>query len=115
MSSADIPTDPRTRRAQQVDRFKALAHPIRLEMVELMRQRDEICICEVVGHFSVSQPTLSHHLKILKEAHLVQSRPDGTRSLWQLQEDALIDLGEWLQAGRHQAPTLQPSSTPETS
>jgi len=66
-----------------VERFttilKALAHPVRLRMVDLIRQGGgDICVCEFEKHFELKQPTISHHLRILREAGLIRSRQDGT-------------------------------------
>ena len=60
-------------------RLKALAHPVRLRMVDLIHQHGgEICVCEFEHHFDLKQPTISHHLKILREAGLIRSRQEGS-------------------------------------
>jgi ArsR family transcriptional regulator, arsenate/arsenite/antimonite-responsive transcriptional repressor len=52
--------------------FRALGDPTRLEVYRLIAaQPDPLCVCDVVSRFEVSQPTISHHLKILREAGLV--------------------------------------------
>lgn len=56
--------------------LKALAHPIRLEMLQLMGSR-EVCVCEFEQHFTIKQPTISHHLKLLKEAGILHSEQRG--------------------------------------
>jgi ArsR family transcriptional regulator len=64
---------------QHVERFKALSNPVRLRMVDLIhRGGGEICVCEFTEHFDLSQPTVSHHLKVLRDAGLIRSRRDGT-------------------------------------
>ncbi|HUF07736.1 MAG TPA: metalloregulator ArsR/SmtB family transcription factor [Rhodothermales bacterium] len=68
---------------RDVDRLaailKALAHPVRIRMVDLIsRGGCEICVCEVEEHFDLKQPTISHHLRILRDAGLIRSRQDGT-------------------------------------
>lgn len=61
-----------------VEQLKALAHPIRLRMVDLIHAHGgEICVCEFEHHFDVKQPTISHHLKVLREAGLIQSQQEG--------------------------------------
>lgn len=67
----------------EIDRLasvlKALAHPVRLRMVDLInRGGGDICVCEFEKHFELTQPTISHHLKILRDAGLIRSRQDGT-------------------------------------
>lgn len=68
--------------------FKALGDPIRLRLVSLIAAGDAadegegdgdgVCVCDLVGCFAVSAPTISHHLKVLREAGLVDSRRRGT-------------------------------------
>lgn len=77
------------------DRLKALAHPVRLRMVELIRERGEVCACEFEGHFDLTQPTLSHHLKALREAGLLTSRRDGVRSLHRIEPEAFRAVARW--------------------
>jgi len=51
---------------------KALAEPVRLQIVDILRrQAGEVCVCDLQALFDISQPTLSHHLKKLREAGLV--------------------------------------------
>jgi ArsR family transcriptional regulator len=60
--------------------FKALGHPVRLQIVELLsRYGGEVCVCEIERHFALTQPTISHHLKVLREAGLVDA---DQRGLW---------------------------------
>lgn len=80
--------------SQLSHRAKALAHPIRLQMVKLMQGREQLCICEVTDHFDVSQPTLSHHLKVLRQAGLIDSEPEGTRSLYHVVPEAFQGLAQ---------------------
>lgn len=68
---------------REVARFatilKALAHPVRLRMVDLIRRGGgDVCVCEFESHFDLTQPTISHHLKILRDAGVIRSRQDGT-------------------------------------
>lgn len=60
--------------------FKALGHPVRLQIVELLsRYAGQVCVCDVESQFDLSQPTISHHLKILRAAGLLAAEPRG---LW---------------------------------
>ena len=55
-----------------VTAFKALADPTRLDVFRLIAaQQAPVCACDVVDRFAVSQPTISHHLKVLREAGLI--------------------------------------------
>ncbi|MEV5960974.1 metalloregulator ArsR/SmtB family transcription factor [Kribbella sp. NPDC051952] len=59
--------------------FKALADPIRLRLLSMITSADgEICVCELTPQFEVSGPTISHHLKVLREAGLVDCERRGT-------------------------------------
>ncbi|MFF9221807.1 metalloregulator ArsR/SmtB family transcription factor, partial [Streptomyces viridosporus] len=67
--------------------FKALSDPIRLRLLSLIASHagGEACVCDLIGPFDVSQPTISHHLKVLREAGLVGSERRGT---WVYYQDA---------------------------
>lgn len=76
------PIKPRPLAAGDRDRmvagFKALADPTRLEILWLIAaQVEPICACDVVARFDLSQPTISHHLKVLTEAGLISSTRRG--------------------------------------
>lgn len=60
--------------------FGALADPVRLRLFDIVRRAgsDGICSCDLTEPLDRSQPTISHHLKVLREAGLVESRKDGT-------------------------------------
>ncbi|GAA1142898.1 metalloregulator ArsR/SmtB family transcription factor [Kribbella jejuensis] len=59
--------------------FKALADPIRLRLFSMITSAgDEICVCDLTPQFDVSGPTISHHLKVLREAGLVDCERRGT-------------------------------------
>lgn len=67
-------------RLQLVSLFRALGDPTRLEIFRLIAaQTDPICVCDVVDRFDVSQPTISHHLRVLREAGLVSV---SRRGIW---------------------------------
>jgi ArsR family transcriptional regulator, arsenate/arsenite/antimonite-responsive transcriptional repressor len=78
------------------DRFvrwlKALAHPIRLGMMRQLASEAEICACDLGEAFSVSQPTVSEHLRVLREAGLVRTRRDGTSICYTAVPEALAEL-----------------------
>jgi ArsR family transcriptional regulator, arsenate/arsenite/antimonite-responsive transcriptional repressor len=60
--------------------FRALGDPTRLEIFRLIAaQAEPICVCDIVDRFAVSQPTISHHLKVLREAGLVRV---SRRGIW---------------------------------
>ena len=73
-------------------RFKALADPTRVAIVRRLSTTDEVCVCELNCAFDLSQPTISHHLKILREAGLVDSTRRGTWAFYRLVPEAIESL-----------------------
>jgi ArsR family transcriptional regulator len=78
--------------------FKALSDPVRLRLLSLIASFDggEACVCDLTGPFDVSQPTISHHLKVLREAGLIGSERRGTWVYYRVVPDALARLGSLL-------------------
>jgi ArsR family transcriptional regulator, arsenate/arsenite/antimonite-responsive transcriptional repressor len=71
--------------------FKALGDPVRLRLVSLIGAREggEVCVCDLTSAFDLSQPTISHHLKVLREAGLIDSERRGTWVYYRLVPGAL--------------------------
>jgi ArsR family transcriptional regulator, arsenate/arsenite/antimonite-responsive transcriptional repressor len=76
-------------RDQLAAQFKALADPTRIAIVNHLSSADEVCVCNLVDSFELSQPTISHHLKLLREAGLVESTRRGTWAYYRLVPQAL--------------------------
>ena len=77
--------------------FKALGDPIRLQLVDVLRRHaGRVCVCELVPLFDVSQPTLSHHLKKLRDAGIVDSERQGLWAYYYVRPEALKELTAWL-------------------
>ena len=76
---------------------KALGDPIRLQLVDVLRKHaGKVCVCELVPLFDVSQPTLSHHLKKLRDAGIVDSERRGLWAYYYVVPDALTEVSAWL-------------------
>jgi ArsR family transcriptional regulator len=76
---------------------KALGDPIRLQLVDVLRKHaGKVCVCELVPLFDVSQPTLSHHLKKLRDAGIVDSERQGLWAYYYVIPNALRELSAWL-------------------
>lgn len=73
-------------------RFRALADPTRVAIVNRLARSDECCVCNLVDEFELSQPTISHHLKILREAGLVEAERRGTWAYYRLLPEAIGGL-----------------------
>ena len=76
---------------------KALGDPIRVQLVDVLRRHaGEVCVCELTPLFDVGQPTVSHHLKVLREAGVVDSERRGLWAYYYVVPDALEELSRWL-------------------
>ena len=76
--------------------FKALGDPVRLRLVSLIAQRAQTCVCDLSEGFDVSGPTLSHHLKVLRQNGIVDCRRAGTWVYYWIRPEALRLLGDLL-------------------
>ncbi len=76
---------------------KALGDPVRLQLVDVLRKHaGKVCVCELVPLFDLAQPTVSHHLKVLREAGIVGSERVGLWAYYFVIPDALKELSGWL-------------------
>jgi ArsR family transcriptional regulator len=76
---------------------KALGDPVRLQLVDVLRKHaGKVCVCELVPLFDISQPTLSHHLKTLRQAGIVDSERRGLWAYYYVLPDTLRELTAWL-------------------
>lgn len=76
---------------------RALGDPIRLQVVDvLLRHAGEVCVCELVPLFDVGQSTLSHHLRVLRDAGIVASERRGLWAYYYVRSGALEELSAWL-------------------
>ncbi len=76
---------------------KALGDPVRLQLVDVLRKHaGKVCVCELVPLFDLGQPTVSHHLKVLRHAGIVGSERQGLWAYYYVIPDALEELSAWL-------------------
>jgi ArsR family transcriptional regulator len=76
---------------------KALGDPVRLQLVDVLRKHaGKVCVCELVPLFDISQPTLSHHLKKLRDAGVVDCERRGLWAYYYVIPHALEELSAWL-------------------
>jgi ArsR family transcriptional regulator len=76
---------------------KAIADPVRLQIVDVLRRHPgEVCVCDLQTLFPISQPTLSHHLKKLREASIVGVVRREQWAYYHVLPDALKELSTWL-------------------
>ena len=79
--------------------FETLAEPTRRRIVELLADQER-SVKELCDHFDISQPAVSRHLRVLREARLVNSRVDAQRRLYSLRPGPLEEVDRWLERYR---------------
>jgi ArsR family transcriptional regulator len=81
--------------------LKALGDPVRLRMLSLVAAYDgrEACVCDLNDAFELSQPTVSHHLKVLHEVGLLDREKRGVWVYYRVRQDALADVAALLGGG----------------
>lgn len=79
---------------ERAAQLSALGDEVRLKMIRLLSQHEALCVCELQEAFDVGQPTVSHHLKILRDANLVDVERRGTWAYYSLRRDTLMALRE---------------------
>lgn len=73
--------------------LKALAHPVRLQIVDVLhRLGGQVCVCDLEAHFDLAQPTISHHLKVLRQAGLIESEQRGVWVYYHIRPAAMQRL-----------------------
>ena len=92
--------------------FKALGDPVRLQLLSMIASKDggEVCVCDLTPAFDLSQPTISHHLKLLREAGLIDGERRGTWVYYRLVAETTDRLAAIL---TRPGGALLPEPTPE--
>jgi ArsR family transcriptional regulator len=78
--------------------FKALGDPVRLRLLSLIAARggDEVCVCDLTDEFTLTGPTISHHLRVLRDAGFIDCERRGTWVYYWIVRDALTPLSHLL-------------------
>jgi len=101
-AAAPLVRDPLTagQAVQVAGVFKALSDPVRLRLLSLIASHagGEACVCDLTPAFAVSEPTISHHLKVLREAGLVTSERRASWVYYRVVPKALAELSALLDA-----------------
>jgi DNA-binding transcriptional ArsR family regulator len=84
-----------------VPAFAALADETRVRIVELLAE-DEMTVGELVNEFAISQPAISRHLRVLRDAGVVRAEPSGRERVYRLDPNALADVRDWAE-GLHRS------------
>lgn len=75
--------------------FQALSHPTRIEILQLLKSKGEMCVCEIVEKLEKDQSNISRHLNALKTAGVLEFRGEGARSFYKVKHkdvDKILDL-----------------------
>jgi DNA-binding transcriptional ArsR family regulator len=78
-----------------MDKFCVIADPTRRSIIEILARNGKLSATEICKKFPVSPPAISQHLKILKEAAMLQVEKRAQRRIYQINPDALFELEEW--------------------
>ena len=76
---------------KEVDVFKALADLTRLKILDILKN-DERCICEIIPYTGKSQPNISQHIKILRNAGLIKEKKEGTKILLKVTTEQIFHI-----------------------
>jgi ArsR family transcriptional regulator, arsenate/arsenite/antimonite-responsive transcriptional repressor len=80
--------------------LEILAHPVRLQLLDMLtRKEGQVCVCDLEAGVPVKQPTVSHHLRLLREAGLIHSEKRGLYAYYQVDREALAGLRSRIAAG----------------
>lgn len=84
---------------------KAIGDPIRLQLIDVLRKHaGKVCVYELTPLFDVGQPTVSHHLKVLRQAGLVDAERRGLWAYYYVVPEALAEFAAWVGGGDGEAP-----------
>jgi DNA-binding transcriptional ArsR family regulator len=78
-----------------MDKFSALADPTRRDIIEMLAKHGALTATHICEQFQVSPPAISQHLKVLREAELVQMEKRAQQRIYQLNPEALLELEGW--------------------
>lgn len=76
--------------------FKALADETRLEIINMLTEEEELSACRILENFSITQPTLSYHMKILTDSGLIFGNKDGSWIKYRLNSERFMELRNFL-------------------
>ena len=82
--------------ADRSDVFAAVASPVRRALLGLLLDRGPLPVQHLAAHFAMSRPSVSEHLKVLKDAGLVREYKSGRHRYYQLEPRPLTELAQWL-------------------
>ena len=85
-----------------MDKFHALAEPTRRQIVEILAREGELTAGDIQARFNVSAPAISQHLKVLREAGVVQVEKRAQQRIYRVNPEAMVEVEEWARRLRQQ-------------
>ena len=105
-----MPTVPREDVRSAAQTLAALADPTRLQIVSMLAvQEAPLCVCDITSAFDLGQPTISHHLKVLREARLVRLEKRGLWVYYSIDPGTLGEISRFLSGIAHEAKEAEPA------
>ncbi|GAB6171732.1 metalloregulator ArsR/SmtB family transcription factor [Paradesulfitobacterium aromaticivorans] len=80
------------------DFFKALAHPTRVRILELLAQGEEVCVCDIITDLGLEQSNVSQHLAILRKQNIITSNKVGLKVLYRIKHPEVLEIFKLAQA-----------------
>ncbi len=77
--------------------LKIISDENRLKIITIINSEKEVCVCDLIKYFDFTQPTFSYHMKLLKDANLVECRKDGVACIYRLNNDIFKKLSVFLE------------------
>jgi DNA-binding transcriptional ArsR family regulator len=81
-----------TKLENAASKLRAIAHPMRIAIIELLEQKPKLSVTEIYTHLKIEQASASHHLNILKIKGVLFSKRDGKKIFYSLRSDALTEI-----------------------
>lgn len=81
---------------KNMDTFNALAEPRRRAIIEMIAKKGELSASDIGGHFKVSMPAISQHLKVLREANLVQVEKRAQKRMYRINTKPMLEIETWI-------------------
>lgn len=91
-----VRAEDRARADREAGGFAALGDPVRATIVRMLARQPALCVCEIQMAFDLGQPTISHHLRVLREAGLVDCEKRGLWAYYFLKRDSVRRLADGL-------------------
>lgn len=76
--------------------FKVLSDANRIKILSIIHKEKEVCVCNIISHFDITQPTFSYHMKLLQDVGLVTCRKEGISCIYKINYEQVNKLKDYL-------------------